>query len=190
MIDLACLARAFPEYVSPIVDGYVHASPAQRRQPRHAISEHNSTAQTLRTDCTGILALAFPDRSLPYVAGFALHVTVGRGGPQLHDPHCPARGARLTGAADRRGAGPRLGRPDLQPVRTRGRRDRGGVRGHRQCAHPAVTTVVLDKRQVLENAVDLLNSRLTGDRVARIRESLVDHTLVVRESSTGAAGAA
>lgn len=79
LIDVTRLAGVSTKTVSNVVNGYVHVSPQMRVRVSEAVSElnyvPNSTARTLRTGRTGILALALPNLSVPYFAGLARHVT-------------------------------------------------------------------------------------------------------------------
>lgn len=79
MVDVARRAGVSQKTVSNVVNDYEHVSPELRARVRKAIDElgyvPNTTAQTLRTGRTGIIALALPNLSTPYFAEIARHVT-------------------------------------------------------------------------------------------------------------------
>lgn len=79
MVDVARLAGVSQKTVSNVVNGYPHVSPGLRARVQKAIDElgyvPNTTARTLRTGRTGIIALALPNLSTPYFAELARHVT-------------------------------------------------------------------------------------------------------------------
>ncbi|RIQ22793.1 LacI family DNA-binding transcriptional regulator [Jiangella rhizosphaerae] len=79
MVDVARLAGVSQKTVSNVVNDYEHVSPELRARVRRAIEElgyvPNTTARTLRTGRTGVIALAVPNLSSPYFAELARYVT-------------------------------------------------------------------------------------------------------------------
>ncbi|WP_298331486.1 LacI family DNA-binding transcriptional regulator [Haloactinopolyspora sp.] len=79
MVDVARLAGVSQKTVSNVVNDYEHVSPQVRAKVQAAIDElgfvPNTTARTLRTGRTGIIALAVPNLSTPYFAELAQYVT-------------------------------------------------------------------------------------------------------------------
>jgi LacI family transcriptional regulator, repressor for deo operon, udp, cdd, tsx, nupC, and nupG len=79
MVDVARRAGVSQKTVSNVVNGYQHVSPAVRTRVQQAIDElgyvPNTTAQTLRTGRTGVIALAVPNLLTPYFAELARGVT-------------------------------------------------------------------------------------------------------------------
>ncbi|MDT0214971.1 LacI family DNA-binding transcriptional regulator [Rothia sp. ARF10] len=80
MVDVARRAGVSTKTVSNVINGYIHVSPEMRTRVQQAVEDlgyvPNSTARTLRTGRTGIIAFAVPNLAAAYFAELATLVTV------------------------------------------------------------------------------------------------------------------
>ena len=80
MVDVARRAGVSTKTVSNVINGYVHVSPEMRTRVQRAVEDlgyvPNSTARTLRTGRTGVIAFAVPNLAGAYFAELATLITV------------------------------------------------------------------------------------------------------------------